>query len=195
MKNFRAKEKPAVIIDNGSGAIKIGFAGDTPPCPIVPTIIGKPRTRGKQMDGGLNINRNYMGCEAQKMRGVLNLQYPIENGMVKDWPKMIEIWEYCFKELQINPREHNFLVTEAPKTPNANREKIVETFMDHFKAKGIYVATSGTLALYAAGKTTGIVCDSGDTVTHTIPVFEGFSMPHAIRKNYIGGRAITDHII
>lgn len=67
--------------------------------------------------------------------------------------------------------------------------------MEHFKAKGVYVATSGTLALYSAGKTTGVVCDSGDCVTHTIPVFEGFSMPHAIGKNFIGGRAITDHII
>ena len=67
--------------------------------------------------------------------------------------------------------------------------------MENYQAKGCYVATSGTLALYSAGKTTGIVCDSGDTVTHTIPVFEGFSMPHAINKNFIGGRAITDHII
>ena len=67
--------------------------------------------------------------------------------------------------------------------------------MERYQAKGVYVATSGTLALYSAGKTTGVVCDSGDAVTHTIPVFEGFSMPHAIGKNFIGGRVITDHII
>ena len=87
------------------------------------------------------------------------------------------------------------MITEPPKTPNKNREKIVETFMEHYKAKGVYVATSGTLALYSAGKTTGVVCDSGDCVTQTVPVYEGFSMPHAIKKTFIGGRLITAPII
>lgn len=53
------------------------------------------------MDGGMNINRLYIGNEAQRMRGVLNLRYPIENGEIKDWDQMIEIWDYCFSQLGI----------------------------------------------------------------------------------------------
>jgi len=51
------------------------------------------------------------------------------------------------------------------------------------------------LSLYSNGRTTGMVCDSGDGVTHTVPVYEGFSIPHAVMKNYIAGRAITDHMV
>ena len=51
------------------------------------------------------------------------------------------------------------------------------------------------MSLYSNGRTTGMVCDSGDGVTHTVPVYEGFSIPHAVKKNYIAGRAITDHMV
>jgi actin-related protein len=40
-----------------------------------------------------------------------------------------------------------------------------------------------------------MVCDSGDGVTHTVPVYEGFSIPHAVKKNYIAGRTITSHLV
>ena len=48
------------------------------------------------MDGGVGVNRLYIGCDAQRMRGVLNLKYPIDKGMIKDWDQMMEIWNYCF---------------------------------------------------------------------------------------------------
>jgi actin beta/gamma 1 len=182
-----------VIIDNGSGVIKAGFSGDNAPSIKFPSIVGRPRGKGMI---GVESKDEYIGDEAQKMRGVLNLSYPIESGIVTSWEDMEKVWEYCFSnELRVDPSEHKCLLTEAPKNPKANREKMTQLMFETFQCAGLYVAIQAVLSLYSNGRTTGMVCDSGDGVTHTVPVFEGFSIPHAVRKNFIAGRAISAHMV
>lgn len=183
----------SIVIDNGSGVIKAGFSGDNQPSVKFPSIVGVPRT-DKQMVG-VESKSEYIGDEAQKMRGVLKLSYPIESGIVTDWGQMEKVWEYCFSnELRCDPSEHKVMLTEAPSNPKANREKMTQLMFETFQVQGLYVAIQAVLSLYSNGRTTGMVCDSGDGVTHTVPVYEGFSIPHAVKKNYIAGRAITDHM-
>jgi len=130
------------------------------------------------------------------MRGVLNLKYPIESGIITEWDMMEKVWDYCFSnELRCDPTEHKVMLTEAPNNPKSNREKMTQLMFETFQVQGLYVAIQAVLSLYSNGRTTGTVIDSGDGVTHTIPVFEGFSIPHAVKKNFIAGRAITDHMV
>jgi len=183
-----------IVIDNGSGVIKAGFCGKNQPEVKFPSIVGRPRT-DKQMIG-VESKTEYIGDEAQKMRGVLKLSYPIESGIVTNWDDMEKVWEYCFSnELRVDPNEHKVLLTEAPGNPKANREKMTQLMFETFQVQGLYVAIQAVLSLYSNGRTTGLVCDSGDGVTHTVPVYEGFSIPHAVFKNFIAGRAITDHLV
>jgi actin-related protein len=189
-----ADDAKNVVIDNGSGVIKAGFAGENQPSCKFPSILGVPRS-DKQMLG-VEAKSEYIGDEAQKMRGVLKLSYPIESGIVTDWSQMEKIWEYCFSnELRIDASEYNVFLTEAPMNPKANREKMTQLMFETFQVTGMYVAIQAVLSLYANGRTTGCVVDSGDGVTHTVPVYEGFSIPHAVHKNFIAGRAITDHLV
>lgn len=187
-------DNKSIVIDNGSGVIKAGFSGDNQPTVKFPSIVGVPRS-DKQMVG-VESKSEYIGDEAQKMRGVLNLKYPIESGIVTEWALMEKVWEHCFtNELRIEPSEHKVLLTEAPLNPKANREKMTQLMFETFQVPGLYVAIQAVLSLYSNGRTTGLVCDSGDGVTHTVPVYEAFSIPHAVKKNYIAGRAITAHMV
>ena len=83
------------------------------------------------------------------------------------------------------------LVTEAPLNPDKLRERATEMMFEEFNVPGMYAIAPAVLALFAAGRTTGCVLDSGDDVTHAVPVHEGRAMPHAVVRLDVAGRELT----
>ncbi|KAI3624435.1 centractin- actin- protein of the dynactin complex [Malassezia furfur] len=182
-----------VVIDNGSGTIKAGFAGqDTPKC-FFPNFVGRPK-HVRAMAGAAEGDR-FIGRSAQELRGLLKIRYPMEHGIVTDWADMERIWSHMYAdELKTLSEEHPVLLTEAPLNPRANREQAAQIFFETFNVPAMYVSIQAILSLYASGRTTGVVLDSGDGVTHAVPVYEGFAMPHAIQRIDVAGRDVAQHL-
>jgi centractin len=146
------------------------------------------------MAGGLEGD-SFIGSRAQELRGLLKIRYPLEHGIVTNWEDMESIWHYVYEnELKTLPEEHPVLLTEPPLNPRANRDIAAQLMFEAFNVPALYMSIQAVLSLYASGRTTGVVLDSGDGVSHAVPVFEGFAIPNSIRRIDVAGRDVTEQM-
>lgn len=189
MSEMDEDEVQALVIKSGTGMMKAGFAGDDAPRAVFPTLVGTPK--------GFSVGKNvYIGDEAMEKRGALQLSYPIERGIIRNWDQMEQIWHHTFyKELRVAPEEHPVLLSEPPLNPKANREKMTQIMFETFNTPALYCASDAMLACYASGRTTACVLHCGGGGCNVVPVYEGYELPHAIMKLDIGGTDLTDLLV
>jgi len=159
-------------------------------------MVGRPILRYEEKINNIEIKDIMVGDEASVARSMLKITYPLENGIVKDWNDIDHIWDYTFFEkLHVNPKECKILLTEPPLNPKKNRELMLEKMFVKYGFMGVYVGIQAVLTLYAQGLLTGVVVDSGDGVTHIVPVYEGFSLPNLTQRINVAGRDVTRYLI
>jgi len=178
---------PSVVIDLGSYSVKAGFAGDSAPTVEFPTVIGRPKNNFGPQD-------DFVGHEAMQKGHVLKLGYPIQKGVVKNWEDAEAVLHQAFKELKVHPEEYKVLVTETSTNPKENREKLTEMMFKKFDVPAFYVSMQATLGLFASGRTTGLVVDSGHDTTSFVPIYEGYALHHAVKVMPVGGRHVSEQL-
>ncbi|XP_055468099.1 actin-related protein T1 [Psammomys obesus] len=193
MFNPAGLDAPAVIFDNGSGLCKVGISGEIAPRHVINSVVGHPKFNVPSVRA--NRKRYFVGEEAQCMYDGLYLHYPIERGLVTRWDDMEKLWKDLFEwELGMKPNEQPVFMTEPSLNPQETREKTTEIMFEKFNVPALYLCNHAVGALCASACITGLVLDSGDGVTCTVPIYEGYSLPHGITKLYLAGRDITEHL-
>lgn len=183
-----------IVIDNGSGTIRAGFAGEDLPKCFFPSFVGRPKHL-KVLAGALEGDVFIGEKAATELRGLLKIRYPLEHGIVTDWDDMEKIWGYVYEEgLKVLSEEHPVLLTEPPLNPRSNRDTAAQILFETFNVPALYTSIQAVLSLYASGRTTGIVLDSGDGVSHAVPVYEGFAITNSIQRIDVAGRDVTEHL-
>lgn len=212
---------PPVVIDNGSGFTKMGYAGMSQPQETIPTCIGLPHKSKQKQSQGIHDLDYYIGNEALARSNDYSINYPINAGVVENWDNMEKLWQRCFfKYLKCEPESHHVLLTQPPLNPPEKRELAAEIMFETFNVPGLCIEVSSVLALTAAWESsisriqhkdgnegaqaykqkfgfrqkTGVVIDSGDGVTNVVPIYEGYVLGSCIRKIPVAGRDVTEFI-
>ena len=185
-----------VVLDLGTGFLKVGLSTSTTPDFLLPNTVGRPILRSDESFSKQQLKDIMICDETSPVRQYLDLTLPVEHGVVTNWDDETLVLDYIFKnKLQINNPDHPILITEAPMNPKENRKKMCEIFFETLGFPQLQVAPQALLVLYAQGLVTGLVVDSGDGVTHIMPIAENCLLPHCIGRMNIAGRDITEHMV
>ncbi|KAF1407448.1 Actin-related protein 3B, partial [Spheniscus magellanicus] len=164
---------------------KLGYAGNTEPQFIIPSceLPIKLSTKVQVVSALFTLSGTVDSLIFKKVVPIRKWFFwgcwPIRHGIVEDWDLMERFMEQViFKYLRAEPEDHYFLMTEPPLNTPENREYLAEIMFESFNIPGLYIAVQAVLALAASWTSrqvgertlTGIVIDSGDGVTHVIPV-------------------------
>ena len=190
--------EPVIVFDNGSGYLKAGLSNKETPMFTLPALIGRPMLRYKQKIENVELKPLMIGDEVTPVRSMLELSYPMEEGIIKNAEDMNLLWDYVLN-IKLGIEKENFkdrklLMTEAPNNPDRNKEVMAEILFDKLGIGYFNIEPQAKMTLYAEGEETGVVLDSGDGVTHVIPIFSNYLLTHQIKRLDIAGRHITNYL-
>ncbi|XP_070196692.1 actin, cytoplasmic-like [Littorina saxatilis] len=159
-----------VVIDVGTGYVRGGIAGeDTPRCELS-TLQSSP----------------------VKERAGKEYPTPINRGCVKDWDTVESLLRTVYSSLDVDPdSQHALLLTRHVQDPVTDADKFVQLAVEKLGASAVYLGSQPVLTLYANGCTDGVVVDCGEGVTQVVPVYQGYTIDHAIRRQDLAGRDVS----
>eukprot|EP01052_Picozoa_sp_SAG31_P008081 SAG31_NODE_399_length_16247_cov_19.137540_9_plen_575_part_00 len=165
-------EYKRLVVDVGYGTTKYGFAGADN---ITPNVL-----RNTADD-----DRKYVHAITREKMNLMNV----------NWEQIENMWEWIFESgLKVDSDDCTVVSTVSPYGPREYPEKLAEMLFETHEVPGIYLGVPAVFCLFAQGKTTGVVVDSGECITSTIPVYDGIPITSAVKQTNFGGRDISKYI-
>ncbi len=191
---YPSQTMSSIVFGNNSCFFQAGFGGEDAPRAVFPCVVGRPKQRNILTTGW--DRAAWVGDECYSRCGITVTNRPVKDGIITNWDDIEKIWHHTFyNELRVAPEEHLVLLAETPWNSKQDREKMTQIMLETFSVQGFCLANQDVLSLYASGKTTGLVLDSGATSSHATPIFDGNALPQAMCKTNIGGDDITNLFI
>lgn len=190
-----------MIIDLGSGDIKAGFNGQERPKVLFKNQIGEPKyskiISNFNKDNNTPLKDIYIGEKCDLCLSALKIRNPLEHGIFKNTEDILPIFSHIFTRLKLDSEElktHPILITESLLNPSKNRENIASILFENFDIPKIFFASQPILSLFATSNTTGTILESGEGVTQSCVVYEGYSIPFSFERYDYGGGDVTKYL-
>jgi len=201
-------EQEVIVLDIGSGSLKVGFSGEDAPRAVLPTVVATTTVDEAREDehvGGDSAaqkrSQNFYGDEAL-LQEAAAVTRPVQRGEIQlkggEKDALEALWEHIFRNvLGVEQEELPVLIADSLPLGQAaypSRQWVTEVMFEKLKVKSLAIFNTAVLSLFSTGRTRGLVVESGEGLTQAVPVFEGFAIPHAIFKMEVAGQDITSKV-
>ena len=193
-----------MILDLGSDTIKGGTTADALPSLVFPSVVGKPQRRRNVLmrrtapaadaEEAANTAAFLVGYEALQNAQNSSLCRPIRHGVIEDWAMFEHLANHSYSDLGLEHEDTVVTLTQPLYQPHKCTDSLAQTFFETFGAPGVALVWSGSCSLYASGRTTGLVLESGEGVTQITPVVEGYQVVQALARINSAGGSVTEHL-
>ena len=190
--------KTPIIVDIGTSTIKAGISGQEKPSLVFPNYFGEKKYSKSigswEEDNKKNI---IIGNDCNKYLGVIKLKYPLSHGIFNDIKDIESIFDYIYSNLDIGIteiKEHPVLIAEPILNPQENRINIAKVLFDKHKVENIFFASQPILSLFSTSSTSGAVLETGDGVTQSCIIYEGYAIPGSYKRINLGGKEVTEYL-
>ena len=189
--------KTPIIIDIGTSSIKAGLSGQEKPSLIFPNYFGEMKYSKSVGSWKDDDKKHIIGNDCNKYFGVVKLKYPLSHGIFNNSEDISSIFEYIYSNLDMSIteiKEHPVLIAEPLLNPQENRRNIAKVLFDTYKIEQIFFASQPILSLFSTSSTSGAVFESGDGVTQSCIIYEGYTIPGSYKRINLGGKEVTEYL-
>ena len=189
--------KTPIIIDIGTSTIKAGLSGQEKPSLIFPNYFGEMKYSKSVGFWKEDDKKQIVGNDCNKYFGVVKLKYPLSHGIFNNKEDINPIFEYIYSNLDMSIteiKEHPVLIAEPLLNPQENRKDIAKVLFDTYKIENLFFASQPILSLFSTSSTSGAVLESGDGVTQSCIIYEGYTIPGSYKRINLGGREVTEYL-
>lgn len=167
-----------VVIDNGTYSVKGGFSDNDAPTCSLPCLVGHGRHKGAM--SSLGLKETYVGCAAQKLRGILDISHPIRQGSVQNWDDLEVLWSHILEtELKTEGGAQPIIMTQPPLASQQEEDTMAEILVEKLGVPAFFIANKSVMSLYGGGQMTGIAVDSGHDTTYIVPSYQVSTDAHS----------------
>ena len=189
--------KTPIVIDIGTSSIKAGLSGQEKPSLVFPNYFGEMKYSKSVGILKEDDKKKRIGKDCDKYFGVIKLKYPLTHGVFNDDKDIEIIFDHIYSNLDMSIteiKEHPVLIAEPLLNPQQNRQKIAKLLFDKYKIEHLFFASQPILSLFSTSSTSGAVLESGDGVTQSCIIYEGYTIPGSYKRINLGGKEVTEYL-
>ena len=200
MSEIQESLKLPIIIDLGSSDIKAGFSGDEKPSVIFKSYIGESKYNkvfSALLKENQKIKLKEVGEDCFKNIGLNKIRNPIKHGILTNEQDIMLLFNHIYSKLGVGTEEiseHPLLITEPLLNPYSNREKISNSLFDDMGVPAVFFASQPILSLFSTSRTSGVILESGEAVSQSCIVYEGYSLNNTFERFDFGGGDVTEYL-